>query len=130
MKLFKHYLNFRPFTEQEAWTLFKLAAIAEAIGWTMLIGGILMRNLLLNGNGIPVTIAGHLHGMLFSIYIVAVFALAPSLGWSLPRIIIAGLCSVPPYGTLVYEQISAFYRNRKYFKRLHRLVSYNLASQS
>ena len=110
---YRYYQRFRPFNEAEAWTLFKIAAIAEAVGWSLLIAGILLRDHALNGNGIPVTIAGRIHGMLFAAYIIAVFALAPSLRWSWFRTIIAAACSVPPYGSLLYELWSAQRRKRQ-----------------
>lgn len=125
--IINHYLAFRPFNEPEAWALFKIAAIAEAVGWTLLIVGIFSRDVLLLGHA-PVAVAGRIHGMLFVAYIVAVLALSPSLGWSIFRTLVAGLCSVPPYGSLVYEQISAFFRKRSHFKRLRNMVSYKLAT--
>lgn len=115
---YRYYQNFQPFTEAQAWTLFKIAAIAEAVGWTLLIGGILLRDYVLAGNGIPVTIAGRIHGMLFVAYILAVIALAPSLGWSWFRTLVAAAFSVPPYGSLVYEFWSAGQRKVHHLKRL------------
>lgn len=128
-RFYGRYQQFRPFTEPEAWVLFKIAAIAEAIGWTLLIGGILLRDYVLNGSGIPVTIAGRIHGTLFVAYIIAAVVLAPSLGWSLLRTTVATLCSVPPYGSLVYEQLSAHYRTLARAKRLRNTVSYTLITE-
>lgn len=113
-----YYQRFKPFTESQAWTLFKIAAIAEAIGWTLLIGGILLRDHVLAGNGIPVTIAGRIHGMMFAAYIIAVLALAPSLGWSWFRTLVAGAFSIPPYGSLVYEMWSAGQRKIRHLRQL------------
>ena len=127
--LYRHYQQFRPFTEPEAWVLFKIAAIAEAIGWTLLIGGIVLRDAFLNGNGIPVTIAGRIHGTLFVAYIAAALVLAPSLGWSLLRTAIAALCSVPPYGSLIYEQLSAHHRTLSRAQRFRNTVSYQLITE-
>lgn len=100
-KLLENYRNFKPFTGQEAWFLFKLAAWGEAIGWTLLISGIICGKII--HNNIPVLITGQFHGILFLIYITASITLAPSLGWTLKRTLTAGLCSVPPYGSLVFE---------------------------
>ena len=121
----KAYSRFTPFTESQAWTLFKIAAIAEAIGWTLLIGAILLRDHVLAGNGIPVTIAGRIHGMMFAAYIVAVLALGPSLGWSWFRTLIAGAFSMPPYGSLVYELWSAGQRKVRHVKQL--IISASMA---
>jgi integral membrane protein len=128
-KFHRYYRQFRPFTEPEAWTLFKIAAIAEAVGWTLLIGGIILRDYVLHGNGIPVTIAGRIHGTFFMAYIFATLALAPSLGWSLLRTLVAGLCSVPPYASLIYEQLSAHHRARVSAQRLHTNVTYQLITE-
>lgn len=121
--IYRKYQNFRPFTEPEAWTLFKAAAIAEAIGWTTLIIGIYYRNYVVHANW-PVAIAGQIHGTLFLAYIFAVLALSPSMGWPLWRVILAGSCSVPPYGSLLYEQISAVVRKRTKLQRFYRQIMY------
>lgn len=124
MKIIKIYTRFKPFTEDEAWTLFKLAAFAEAIGWTILIIGIVLTDYVLQGNHIPVALAGRTHGILFGIYIVAVLVLWPSLGWKWKRVIIAVLISVPPYGTLAFEMWESNRRRYKNFKHVARSLGY------
>jgi integral membrane protein len=124
--LYRRYQSFRPFTDDEAWLLFKLAAIGEAVGWSLLIGGILTQHFLWPTSNIPVLLAGRIHGTLFLIYIIAAIVLAPSLGWSLPRTILAGLCSVPPYGTLAYEQLIAQARSAVAFRELSGVVGYKM----
>lgn len=103
-KAIKIYQNFRPFTDLEAWNLFKIGAISEAVGWSLLISGILISKYVTPGNSIAVQLAGHTHGILFLIYITAVILCAPSQNWSFKRTVIAGLASVPPYGSLIFEQ--------------------------
>jgi integral membrane protein len=115
--LFKVYENFKPFTEIEAWSLFRIAAIAEAVGWALLIAGILLGQYVFVGSRVPVAIAGRIHGTLFLVYIAAVFVLSPSQGWSKKRTIIAGVASVPPYGSLIFEQWAAHKRSRRNFSR-------------
>ncbi len=122
---YRYYQNFRPFTEPEAWAIFRVAAIAEAVGWALLIGGILLRDHVLAGNGIPVTVAGRIHGMLFAAYVIAVLALAPSLRWSWFRTLFAGACSMPPFGSLAYEIWSA--RRRKITKLRQLVISASMA---
>ena len=114
-KALKLYMSFRPFSDHEAWGIFKIAAIGEAIGWTMLISGILISKYITPGNNVAVEIAGHLHGTLFLIYIVIVITVAPSLRWSPIKALIAGLMSIPPYGTLMLELWES--HNRKQLKR-------------
>lgn len=108
-----HYQSFRPFTDQEAWTLFKVAALAEAVGWSLLIFGIVWREYIIPGSHVFVAVGGRIHGMVFVAYIIAVLALAPSMRWPLPQTIIGGLMSIPPYGSLIYEAIVAQMRGGK-----------------
>ncbi len=110
------------FTDREAWNLFRLAAFGEAFGWTLLISGIVFKHYVTPGNNIPIDIAGQIHGTIFLIYIVAVIVLHPSLRWSPKRTLIAGLCSVPPYGTLVFEQWEARRRRTEAFKGYRELT--------
>lgn len=111
-KIYQYYKDFTPFTDKEAWALFRIAAIAEAVGWMLLISGIIIRNYVWIDNGFTVPIAGRIHGMLFVVYIIAVLVLAPTLRWSFLRIIIAGAASTPPFGSLLFEQWEAYRRRR------------------
>jgi integral membrane protein len=95
--------NNRTFTEGESWMLFRLTAIAEACGWTLLITGIALERYVLHGNTIPVLIAGQFHGVLFLSYALSSVGLYPTLRWSRKRAFIALLASIPPYGSLIFE---------------------------
>ena len=110
-KFVENYRKFRPFSDDEAWILFKLAAIGEACGWTLLISGIICQRII--HSNIPVLIAGQIHGLLFLLYITAAILVAPSLRWSLRQTVTAGLFSVPPYGSILFELWAAHSRNRK-----------------
>lgn len=115
------YYRMKPFSETEAWTLFKLAAACEAVGWSLLITGIVLKQFI--GSSIPVLIAGQIHGMLFLIYVLAAIGLGPSLSWSLKKSLTAALFSIPPYGSLVYEFYAAHQRRRQDLKfLLHNLL--------
>lgn len=116
--------RFRPFTDDEAWTLFRLAAYAEAGGWTLLISGLGLKQYVLHGNNIPVLVAGQIHGTLFIIYIVACALLYPSLRWSRPGAMLAGLASVPPYGSLIFEWWAAHRRGQTALRHHSRLLLY------
>lgn len=98
------------FTESEAWGLFRLSAIGEACGWSLLISGLILRHFI--GNNDPVIIAGQIHGMLFFCYAVASLGLYPSLHWSRKRAFVALMASVPPYGSLLFEQWAAYQRDK------------------
>lgn len=121
---YQRYRQFRPFTDAEAWLLFKLAAYFEAVGWTLLIIGVACRQLPVSWNQIPVLLAGRTHGVLFLMYVVAAFVLAPSLGWSFTRTLFAGACSVPPYGTLLFEKYIAYTRWYSQSRTFYRTILY------
>ena len=114
----------KPFTEHEAWTLFRLAAIGEACGWTLLLTGIGLKQYVLHGNNVPVLIAGQFHGTMFLIYAAAAVVLYPSLGWSRKRAFIATLTSVPPYGSIIFEQWAAHRRWRGELTTYHQYLTY------
>jgi len=106
--------------------LFKLAAIGEACGWTLLITGILVQRFITPHSNIPILIAGQIHGLLFLLYITASVLVAPSLRWSLRRTIIAGLFAVPPYGSLLFELWAAKTRRADQLNTLRCITFYRL----
>ena len=118
------YRSFTPFRDREAWPLFRAAAIAEAIGWTALIIGVACKQLPVGWNEVPVAIAGRIHGMLFILYIMAALAFGSSLGWSIIKTVIAGLFSIPPYGSIVFEQWEARRRSRVRAQQLYSRTRY------
>ncbi len=124
VKLNRGYRRYRPFSDREAWALFRAAAIAEAIGWTLLIIGIACKQLPFGWHEIPVAIAGRIHGIFFIAYIMAALAFGSSLGWSIPKTLVAGLFSVPPYGSMVFEQWEAKRRASVRARRIYRTVWY------
>jgi len=130
-RLLRRFEAARPFTEDEAWLLFRLVAYAEALGWTLLIAGIAVERYLTPGNNTAVLIAGQMHGMIFFAYLVAAVGLYPSLGWPRWQGALALLCSVPPYGTLGYELWAARRRHNAGFKSYrHYLLYTRLAAES
>lgn len=114
----------RPFKPGEAWLLFRLAAFGEAAGWTLLIAGIILKRYFLNGNNLPVLIAGQFHGTLFIIYMTAAVGLYPSLHWTRKRAVVALIASVPPYGSLLFERWAAYKLKRSAFTDQIRFLKY------
>ena len=104
----------KPFSEHEAWGLFRLAALAEAFGWAVLITGILIRDYGLPGHNISVPIAGRVHGTFFLTYFGVLIAVYSSLGWPRKRFLLAVIAGVPPFGSLIFEQWAAYNRNKKH----------------
>lgn len=123
-RLLQRFETNRPFTEHEAWLLFRLAAYSEAVGWTLLIAGIALKRYVLHGNNLPVLITGQFHGTLFIIYLVAAIGLYPSLGWSRLKSFVAILASAPPYGSLLFEQWAAHKRRHEQVHMFRSLVVY------
>jgi len=123
--LLRRYESARPFTEAEAWLLYRIAAFAEACGWTLLIAGILIERYLTPGNDTAVLIAGNIHGTIFLCYFVAPIILYPSLGWSRLRALTALVSGVPPYGSLLFEQWAAHKRHAAGFKTYRHFLLYN-----
>lgn len=108
------------FSEQEAWSLFRIAAFAEAVGWSLLITGIILEHL--TGIHAPVAVAGRIHGMLFLSYMVAAVGLYPSLKWNRWAGLSALAASVPPYGSLIFEQIAGYVRSNQHARSYSRVV--------
>ncbi len=125
-RVIQKFESLRPFTEEEAWLLFRLGAYAEALGWTMLISGIAIERYITPGNDTAVLIAGQTHGMLFFGYLVAALGLYPSLGWSRWRGLMALAASVPPFGTLVFEVWVSQQRHNAGFKSYRHYMVYTV----
>lgn len=113
--LFRKFEQNQVFTENEAWLLFQIAAIAEACGWALLISGIVISKYLLHGNQLSILIAGQFHGILFLSYAISSIGLYPALRWSRKRVLIALLASIPPFGSLFFEWWAQSIRNRNQF---------------
>ncbi len=101
------------FTDKEAWGMYRLFAFGEAIGWTLLIGAIAYR-----GFGLPeadsvIAFCGRIHGILFVFYFLFVLITARSMKWGIWRISGALLAGIPPYTSIIYEQIMAFHRKKR-----------------
>lgn len=74
------------FTDKDAWAMYRLFAILEAVGWTLLIGAIIYRKFDLPHDDLFVSIAGRIHGVLFALYFVFVLITVRSMMLSLIHI--------------------------------------------
>jgi len=108
----KVYHKMHWFTDKEAWAIFRLFAIAEAVGWTMLIGAIVYRHIDPVGGAIAVTIAGRIHGLLFSLYFVSLLLTARSMLWGFWRVFTGLAAGIMPYTSLVFEKGMAYHRKK------------------
>ena len=57
----------------------------------------------LAGLPLAVRIVGSLHGLLFVMFLVALYRAGSQRGWPLRRWLIAGVASVVPFGTFVFD---------------------------
>ncbi len=95
------------FTDKEAWGVFRFFAILETVGWSLLIGAIIYRRLGLPEAESVVSFAGHLHGIGFVLYFLFALLTARSMGWGIKMILTAIVAGMPPYGSLIFEQVMA-----------------------
>lgn len=82
---------------------FRVVAIAEAISWAGLLIGMLFKYVVVE-NEIGVQVFGPIHGAVFLLYVLVAFMAWGALRWSPLVGILALLASLPPFGTLVFEQ--------------------------
>ncbi|MFI5935499.1 DUF3817 domain-containing protein [Actinoplanes sp. NPDC051494] len=83
--------------------LFATVAIAEAVSWGLLLTGMFFKYGPV-GNQIGVQIAGPLHGALFTAYLAVTALQARVGGWKWWVTLIALICSIPPFATLLFER--------------------------
>lgn len=81
--------------------LFRTLAIAEAISWTLLIGGIALRAM--TGEPRGVSIGGAVHGFVFLSYGAVVILVAMNQRWGVGRFAVALLSAVIPYASVPAE---------------------------
>ncbi|QHC54636.1 integral membrane protein [Rathayibacter tanaceti] len=88
--------------------LFRLLSIVEAVTWTLLIVGMLLKYVVGVGDW-PVSVAGPIHGFAFLAYGAAALVLAVNQRWSAGATALAVVSAVVPYATVPLER--GFERN-------------------
>jgi integral membrane protein len=81
--------------------LFRTLAIAEAISWTLLLGGLILRATA--GLDVAVSVGGAIHGFVFLAYGATAVLVALNQRWSVAPAIIAIGSAVIPYATIPTE---------------------------
>ncbi|QKJ18977.1 DUF3817 domain-containing protein [Microbacterium hominis] len=81
--------------------LFRSLAIAEAISWTLLIGGLVLRATA--GWDIAVTIGGGIHGFVFLSYGATAVLVAKNQRWGAGPAVVAIASAIIPYATIPTE---------------------------
>ena len=82
-------------------SLFRALAIAEAISWTLLIGGLILRAT--QGWSLAVTIGGAIHGFVFLAYGATSILVAKNQRWRAGPTLVAIVSAVIPYATIPVE---------------------------
>lgn len=101
------------FSDEDAWKLFRIAAILEAIGWTLLISAIVSRYQGMPGADIAVSMAGTVHGVIMLAFVAVLVATARSMAWGPWRIISGFVAGNIPYASVAFERTMSWHR-RKY----------------
>lgn len=84
--------------------LFSLFAFAEAVTWTLLIAGMILKYT--GVTEIGVRIGGGIHGFVFLSYCVVTVLVGTSQRWHLGRTVLGLLTSIVPYATIPFEIVS------------------------
>ena len=82
---------------------FRVVALAEAASWLGLLTGMFFKYVVDAGAG-GVHVFGPLHGVVFLSYVVVAALTWHDRRWSWPVGVVALAASVPPFGTLVFEE--------------------------
>lgn len=82
-------------------TLFRVLAIAEAISWTLLIGGLIVRAVA--DWPLAVTIGGGIHGFVFLSYGATAILVAKNQRWGVVPTVVAIVSAIIPYATIPVE---------------------------
>nr|WP_218844797.1 DUF3817 domain-containing protein [Microbacterium pseudoresistens] len=81
--------------------MFRVLAVAEAITWTLLIAGLVIRAV--GGPAVAVTIAGGIHGFVFLSYGATAVLLAFHQRWSVGVAALTIASAIVPYATIPVE---------------------------
>ena len=92
------------FTPREAWGLFKIAAYAETIGWSLLITGIVFKKFTWPLHDWILPLAGSFHGLVFIFYVLIVLFAHRSMNWRFRHFVIAEVLGNVPFGALAFEK--------------------------
>jgi integral membrane protein len=83
-------------------SFYRFVAIAEAVTWTLLIAGMLLKYAA-NLGDLPVLIGGSIHGLVFITYALTAVLVGVNQRWSIGQIVIAVATAIVPYATIPYD---------------------------
>ena len=84
-------------------TFYRIVAIAEAVTWTLLIAGMLLKYVA-DAGGLPVLIGGSLHGFVFITYALTAVLVGVNQRWSVKQIVAAVATAIVPYATIPFDR--------------------------
>lgn len=99
------------FTDAEAWGVYRFFAYGEAITWALLLFAIFYRSMGWPEAPSVISYAGQVHGLMMMVYCIIIVVVARSMEWRFGMMLLAVVSGIPPFGSLVFEQIMA--RRRK-----------------
>ncbi len=82
--------------------LFRTVAVAEAITWALLLGGMFLKYVT-ETTELGVRIGGMLHGVVFVAYVVTTVVVAIDAKWSARRALLGLAAAVPPFFTVWFD---------------------------
>ena len=81
---------------------YRTVAIAEAVTWTLLITGTLLKYVA-DAGGLPVLIGGSIHGLVFISYGLAAVLVGVNQRWKVGQIVFAVVTAIVPYATIPFD---------------------------
>lgn len=84
-------------------SFYRVVAIAEAVTWTLLIGGMLLKYVA-NAGGLGVLIGGSLHGLVFVTYGATAVLVGLNQRWPVKLIVGAVITAIIPYATIPFDR--------------------------
>ncbi|MGB3828654.1 MAG: DUF3817 domain-containing protein [Ornithinimicrobium sp.] len=82
---------------------YRRAALAEAITWTLLLGGMFLKYVT-KTTDLGVSVAGALHGLVFLVFCVATVVVAIDQRWPVARVLWGLAAAIPPLATVPFER--------------------------
>ncbi len=84
-------------------SFYRTLSIAEAVTWTLLIGGMLLKYLA-NAGSVLVVVTGSIHGLVFISYAFTAVLVGVNQRWRIGQIVLAVVTAIVPYATIPFDR--------------------------
>jgi len=84
-------------------SFYRTVAIAEAVTWTLLIVGMLLKYAA-DAGSLPVLIGGSIHGLVFIAYALTAVLVGVNQRWRVGQIVFAVVTAIVPYATIPFDR--------------------------